>query len=156
MSTTVIPISVTPVASVIVASGIVTVKSSPCTVIAIVFPGLVKSEEAISPETTWYNKTSCNTSTGTSSNVAKSLSDKNVANASFVGANTVKGPSPLSVLTKSAVVNAATKELNSGVAIASSTIFGCVGIISLLSSSLQAANVNNRTIAILIFLIVFL
>ena len=113
----------------IVASGIVTVKSSPCKVIAVVSPGLVKSVEAILPATTWYNKTSCNTSTGTSSNVAKPLSVKNVANASFVGANTVKGPSALSASTKSAAVNAATKELNSGVAIASSTIFGCVGII---------------------------
>ena len=73
-----------------------------------------------------------------------------------LGAKTVKGPSPLSASTKPAAVNAATKELNSGVTIARSTIFCSVGIIGLsLSSSLQAANVNNSTIAILIFLIVF-
>ena len=119
-------------------------------------PAVTKSVEVRSPEITWFNKTCVKTSTGTSSNVAKPLSLKNVAKASFVGAKTVNGPSPLRASTKSAAVKAATKELNSGVAIARSTIFGCVGIISLLlSSSLQAANVNNSTIAILIFLIVF-
>jgi len=46
------------------------------------------------------------------------------ANASFVGANTVKGPGPDSVSTRSAVVSAETSVDRSGLATAISTILG--------------------------------
>jgi hypothetical protein len=51
-------------------------------------PAVTKSVEVRSPAITWFNKTCCNKATGTSSKVAKPLSAKNVANASFVGAKT--------------------------------------------------------------------
>ena len=113
-STAIIPISVLPEASVIVASGIVTVISSPCNVMAIVFPGLVKSPEAMLPATTWYNKIWVK---GSSAGIAgKALK------ASFVGANTVKGPTPCNTSTKLVAgvnsVKAVTKVENVGSAAA--------------------------------------
>ena len=53
-------------------------------------------------------------STGTSSKLLKLLALRNAANASFVGARTVKGPSPFKAETKFARSNARSEERRVG------------------------------------------
>ena len=82
-------------------------------------------------------------STGTSSKLLKLLALRNAANASFVGARTVKGPSPFKAETKFARSNAATKLVKSAESTARLTI---VLTSSTFSSSLllQDCNVVNE------------
>ena len=100
--------------------GNVMVIESPCKVSAVVSPGLVKSEEVTFPPTTWYKSTCVNAS---SSGIAG-----NALKASFVGANTVNGPSPSKVLTKSVAgvnsVKAVTSVAKLGSAAANVTTVG--------------------------------
>lgn len=81
------------------------------------------------------------------------MSDKNVANASLVGAKTVNGPSPWSTVTKSpfAAVSAATNDVRSGVSSAISTIFWGWVVTVLSSSLLHESVVNNNVNTKLIF-----
>ena len=68
-----------------------------------------RSVDITKPVTTWYVRMS--TSVAFSSSVSKVLKSIPAAvKASSVGANTVKGPSPCNVLTKSACTKAATNE----------------------------------------------
>ena len=88
-------------------------------------PAVVKSLAVTLAMITWFNKICESTSVGTSSRLPKLLAAKKVAKASFVGAKTVKGPSPSKTFTRSpsAAVSAATKEDRSGESSAISTIF---------------------------------
>ena len=61
---------------------------------------------------TWFNNTVVNKSNGISFNVFQSELVFNKSwNASLVGANTVNGPGPCNVVIKSALINAAAREL---------------------------------------------
>ena len=84
-------------------------------------PRPTKASEGISSAITWFNRTWVSTSVGISLNSAPF---KKVSKASSVGANTVKGPSPLNTFGKSplAATSAATKLLRFGFEIAKSVI----------------------------------
>merc|ERR1719433_337685 len=93
---------------------------SPPAVSSDVVPFGTLQEARAAPGTTWRRSTavSASLSAKRASKVSLGISAK----ASFVGANTVNGPSPESVSTRSAACTAANKVDNWGVAIASSAI----------------------------------
>jgi len=81
---------------------------------------LVRSPLSTLPETTWYVKILVRA--GMSSRRPSTVPSGRSAKASSVGANTVKGPSPERVSTKSAAITAATKVPNDPLPMATSTI----------------------------------
>ena len=80
------------------------------------------------PDTTWYVSTSV--SAGISSSNPSTVPSGRALNASSVGANTVNGPGPDNVSTKSAAPRAATRVVNRPSSTAMSTTLGTAMLIS--------------------------
>ena len=119
--------------------------SSPKTVGAII-PSL-KSVLITLPATTCILSTASKVSTGMSFNEANPSSLSKAANAALVGANTVKGPSPLKMPTKSVVrslrVNAATRLENVLSPVAMSTTVSGIESLDCALPLVQATNMNK-------------
>merc|ERR1712226_819392 len=94
--------------------------SAPSTVLIISWS--LRSLEWTEPEATWYVRTAWSSLMFLGSNRWSRTSLGSLANASLVGANTVKGPGPERVSTNCPAFKAATRVERSGVATAISTI----------------------------------
>mmetsp|Transcript_13918 Transcript_13918/g.15526 ORF Transcript_13918/g.15526 Transcript_13918/m.15526 type:complete len:241 (+) Transcript_13918:379-1101(+) len=83
-----------------------TVNFLPCSVV--IFCPSTKEEESTSPLATWYNNSSCNVFSYFGCNKQFKTPVGKAVKAESLGANTVKGPGPLSVATNSAADKAVT------------------------------------------------
>ncbi|CAI8410978.1 MAG: Uncharacterised protein [Flavobacteriaceae bacterium] len=115
-----IPFNITPcVVLTYILSG---ASASPLKVAEVLIYPVDRSAALLIPPTTWFNNVLASASTGTSSRVANPLAVRKSANASLVGANTVKGPSETNTDVKFVIASALPRVLKSGFPATISTI----------------------------------
>ena len=116
--------------------------ASPLKVAEVLIYPVDRSAALTAPPTTWFSNVLASASTGTSSRVAKPFAVRKSANASLVGANTVKGPSEANTYVKFVMARALPSVLKSGFPATISTIvFVSTGSVWLSSSSLQEVKI---------------